>query len=132
MSDRAITLQVINRARIGLSVLLALSANSPFWMGRKTGYASYRTVMWSRLPLTGHPQIFNSQEEYNTLVDDLIATGVIKDATTIYWDIRLSDKFPTIEFRATDICMTVDEAVTIAGLIKILFSTHYYSDRNLS
>jgi glutamate---cysteine ligase / carboxylate-amine ligase len=125
LSDRAIALQVINRARIWLSVLLALSANSPFWMGSKTGYASYRTTMWSRLPLTGQPQIFNSLEEYNALVEDLVATGVIKDPTTIYWDIRISDKFPTIEFRATDICLTVDEAVTIAGLIRALVWTCY-------
>ena len=124
-SDRAIALQVINRARIWLSVLLALSANSPFWMGRETGYASYRTTMWSRLPLTGQPQIFADYEEYQTLIDDLIATGAIEDPTTIYWDIRLSDKFPTIEFRATDICLTVDEAVTMAGLIRALVWTCY-------
>lgn len=125
LSDRAIALQVVNRARIWLSVLLALSANSPFWMGRETGYASYRTTMWSRIPLTGHPQIFTNYEEYETLINDLIATGVIKDPTTIYWDIRLSDKFPTIEFRATDICLTVEEAITMAGLIRALVWTAY-------
>jgi glutamate---cysteine ligase / carboxylate-amine ligase len=124
-SDRAIALQVVNRARIWLSVLLALSANSPFWMGRYTGYASYRTTMWSRIPLTGQPQIFNSEEEYTALVKDLVNIGIIKDPTTIYWDIRLSDKFPTIEFRATDICLTVEEAVTIAGLIRALVWTSY-------
>lgn len=125
LSDRAIALQVVNRARIWLSVLLALSANSPFWMGRETGYASYRTTMWSRIPLTGQPQIFADYTEYKTLIDDLMSTGAIKDPTTIYWDIRLSDKFPTIEFRATDICLTVDEAVTMAGLIRALVWTCY-------
>lgn len=125
LSDRLMALQVINRARIWLPVLLALSANSPFWLGRNTGYASYRTEMWTRLPLTGQPQIFTDYSEYQTLVDSLIATGVIQDPTTIYWDIRLSDKFPTIEFRVTDICMTVEEAIAITGLIRALVWTCY-------
>lgn len=125
LSDRAVALHVINRARIWLPVLMALSANSPFWMGQKTGYASYRTEMWTRLPLTGYPQIFRDYAEYQTLVDDLISIGAIDDPTTIYWDIRLSDKFPTIEFRVTDICMTVEEAVTITGLIRALVWTCY-------
>ena len=108
LSDRAVALQVINRARIWLPMLLALSAE-----------------MWTRLPLTGQPQIFTDYSEYQTLVDSLIATGVIQDPTTIYWDIRLSDKFPTIEFRVTDICMTVEEAIAITGLIRALVWTCY-------
>lgn len=124
-SDRHTALQVINRARIWLPVLLALSANSPFWLGRETGYVSYRTQMWTRLPLTGQPQVFADYQEYQDLVDDLISSGVIDSPTTIYWDIRLSDKFPTIEFRVTDICLSVEEAVTITGLIRALVYTCY-------
>ncbi len=125
MSDRAIALQVINRVRVWLPVLLALSANSPFWLGQVTDYASYRTEMWTRLPMTGAPQIFADEQEYQTLIDDLISAGAIKDPTNIYWDIRISDKFPTIEFRVTDICMTVEEAVTITGLVRALVWTGY-------
>lgn len=125
MSDRAIALQVINRVRIWLPVLLALSANSPFWLGQITDYASYRTEMWTRLPMTGAPQIFADEQEYQTLIDDLISAGAIKDPTNIYWDIRISDKFPTIEFRVTDICLTVEEAVTITGLVRALVWTGY-------
>ncbi|HEY9771025.1 MAG TPA: carboxylate-amine ligase [Coleofasciculaceae cyanobacterium] len=125
MSDRAIALQVINRVRVWLPVLLALSANSPFWLGQVTDYASYRTEMWTRLPMTGAPQIFADEQEYQTLIDDLISAGAIKDPTNIYWDIRLSDKFPTIEFRVTDICLTVEEAVTITGLVRALVWTGY-------
>ena len=125
LSDRAVALKVINRARSWLPVLLALSANSPFWLGRETGYASYRTEMWTRLPLTGPPQVFSDYEEYQSLIENLIATGAIEDPTTIYWDIRISDKFPTIEFRVTDVCMTVEEAVTITGLIRALVWTCY-------
>lgn len=125
MSDRAIALQVINRVRVWLPVLLALSANSPFWLGQVTDYASYRTEMWTRLPMTGPPQIFADEQEYQTLIDNLISAGAIKDPTNIYWDIRLSDKFPTIEFRVTDICLTVEEAVTITGLVRALVWTGY-------
>lgn len=125
LSDRAIALQVVNRVRVWLPVLLALSANSPFWLGRQTGYASYRTQMWTRLPLTGQPPVFKDEAEYNAAVQDLIGIGAIKDPTTIYWDIRLSAKFPTIEFRVTDICLTVAEAVTITGLIRALVWTGY-------
>ena len=120
LSDRTIALQVVNRVRIWLPVLLALSANSPFWLGQKTGYASYRTQMWSRLPMTGQPPVFSDEREYQAIVNNLVSIGVIKDPTNIYWDIRLSEKFPTIEFRVTDICMTVEEAITITGLVRAL------------
>ena len=125
LSDRNIALQVINRVKIWLPVLLALSANSPFWLGQKTGYASYRTEMWTRLPMTGSPPVLADEEEYQAVVKDLVAVGAIDDATNIYWDLRLSDKFPTIEFRVTDICMTVEEAVTITGLVRALVWTGY-------
>ena len=125
LSDRATALQVINRVRIWLPVLLALSANSPFWLGRETGYASYRTEMWTRLPMTGAPQIFSDYQEYEAVVEDLVTVGAIDDPTNIYWDIRLSHKFPTIEFRITDVCMSVEEAVTITGLVRALVWTGY-------
>ena len=130
LSDRDIAIQVINRVRLWLPVLLALSANSPFWLGQTTGYASYRSQMWTRLPMTGQPQIFSDFQEYQTTIEDLISVGVIKDATNIYWDIRLSAKFPTIEFRVTDICLTVEEAVTITGLVRALVWQGYQEVMN--
>lgn len=130
MPDKEDAIAVINRARNWLSILLALAANSPFWLGEETGYASYRTELWSRFPLTGPPAIFNSYQDYQKLVQSLIKTGVIRDATTIYWDIRVSDKYPTLEFRVTDICLTVDEAVMIAGLIRGLVLTCYTEVKN--
>lgn len=125
LSDRDIALKVINRVRIWLPVLLALSANSPFWLGQNTGYASYRTEIWTRLPITGTPPVFADYGEYQEVIDNLIAVGAINDPTNIYWDIRLSHKFPTIEFRVTDICLTVEEAVTITGLVRALVWTGY-------
>lgn len=119
-ADREQAIQIMNRARIWLAPILALSANSPFWLGDDTGYASYRTVIWSRWPLAGPPPHFSSSAEYDELLQMLIQAGTTPDASHIYWDIRLSDRYPTIEFRVTDVCMNVDETVMLAGLIRAL------------
>ena len=116
-------LGVMNRARPWLAPLLALSANSPFWQGEDTGYASYRTELWARWPMAGPPLAFQSREEYDALLQGLIATGSISDATKIYWDIRLPEKTPTVEFRVADVCLHVDEAVMLAGLTRALART---------
>lgn len=125
LSDRAAALAVMNRARIWLTPLLALAANSPFWQGEDTGYASFRTELWGRFPMSGPPVLFESLAEYDQLVQTLVATESIADPTNIYWDIRLPTRFPTIEFRVTDVCLTVDEAVMIAGLTRGLVRTCY-------
>ena len=125
LSDRPLAIQTINRVRVWLAPLLALSANSPFWLGEDTGYASYRTELWWRLPLTGPPLLFKDYHEYEELVEALVATKAVDDPTKIYWDVRISERFPTIEFRVADICLTVDEAVMIAGLVRGLVKTCY-------
>ncbi|MBW4543589.1 MAG: carboxylate-amine ligase [Symplocastrum torsivum CPER-KK1] len=125
ISDREMAIQVMNRARVWLAPLLALSANSPFWLGTDTGYASYRTEIWSRWPLSGVPSIFQSHAEYKTLVEALVATKSVEEATKIYWDVRLSERYPTVEFRVTDVCLTIDEAVMVAGLVSALARTCY-------
>src|SRR5258708_31665033 len=86
ISDRKIAIQVMNHARPWLSVLLALSSNSPFWAGTDTGYASYRTPHWGRWPQSGLPQIFASSTEYTALIKALTTTKSIKDPTKLYWD----------------------------------------------
>jgi len=123
--NRSVAIQVMNRARVWLSPLLALSASSPFWLSTDTGYASYRTEIWSRWPLSGPPLIFESLAEYEALVQALVETKSVAEATKIYWDVRLSERFPTVEFRVTDICQTVDEAVMVAGLVRALARTCY-------
>lgn len=125
LSDRPAAIEVINRARIWLPVLLALSANSPFWLGTDTGYDSYRTELWSRLPTAGPPPLFANYEEHQALLQAFRQTRLVVDPTKIYWDIRLSERFPTIEFRATDVCLTLDEAVMIAGLVRGIVATCY-------
>ena len=125
LHDREAAIGVLNRARVWLTPLLVLAANSPFWLGDDTGYASFRTELWSRWPMAGPPHYFASRDEYDALLRSLIATGAIEDATKIYWDVRLPEKVPTVEFRIMDVCMTVDEAVMMAGLTRALARTCY-------
>lgn len=120
IDDREAAVAVMNRARALLTPLLALAANSPFWLGEDTGYVSYRSALWSRWPLSGPPLPFGSHAEYTRVVRSLVATGVIDDPTRIYWDVRLPEKTPTIEFRVTDVCLSADEAVMVAGLTRAL------------
>ena len=121
--DRDLAIETMNRARAWLPPLLALAANSPFWVGRDSGYASYRSEIWRRWPTAGPPQPFASRADYDALIETLVATGSIRDATKIYWDIRPSARFETLEFRVTDVCMTIDEAVMVAGLTRALART---------
>jgi carboxylate-amine ligase len=80
ISDRSVAISVMNRARVWLSLLLALSASSPFWLGTDTGYASYRTQIWSRWPISGPPLFFSSVAEYEALVEALVKTKSVEDA----------------------------------------------------
>jgi len=125
INDREAAIQVMNRARTWLAPLLALAANSPFWLGVDTGYASFRTEIWRRWPMAGTPQVFASRAEYDRVIESLVKTESITDATKIYWDVRPSARFETVEFRVTDVCMTVDEAVMLAGLVRALAETCY-------
>lgn len=117
-ADREEAIQVMNRVRPWLAPLLALSASSPFWQGLDTGYASYRTELFQRFPLTGIPHVFAARAEYDELVATLVGTGMIEDASKIYWDVRPSSHFETLEFRVADVCTTIDEAVMVAGLCR--------------
>jgi len=123
--DREAAVYILSCARLWLAPLLALAANSPFWEDNDTGYASYRASKWGTVPLSGPPPYFHSHEEYDRAVALLVETKSIEDATRIYWDVRLSERFPTIEMRVMDICLTVDEAVTVAGLVRALVRQSY-------
>lgn len=125
INDRDTAIQVLNRARIWLAPLLALTANSPYWQGLDTGYASHRYGMWLYWPTAGPPNLFQSRAEFDALVRSLVATGCIQDASNLYWDLRLPARFPTIEFRIMDACMTVNDVVMVAGLARALVFTCY-------
>jgi carboxylate-amine ligase len=105
IEDREAAIQTMNRVRPWLPVLLALSGNSPYWLGADTGYASYRTEVWNRWPMAGMPQAFASRAEYDRLVETLMATGSVREPTKLYWDVRPSARQETLEFRVADVCM---------------------------
>jgi carboxylate-amine ligase len=123
LSDAEAVVQVLDRVRPWLAPVVALSANSPFWVGRDTGYASFRTVIQHRAPLGGMPEVLGSRAAYDRFVDTLRVTGTIDDPARISWDVRPSSRYRTIEFRVADVCLTVDEAVMVAGLARALAAT---------
>ncbi len=120
IGDREAALRTMNRLRVWLAPLLALSANSPFWNGEDTGYASYRTQVWGRLPTAGPPAPFESLAEHDALVEALVASGSVLDAASVYWDVRLPEQLDTVEIRVADVCARIDEAVMLAGLSRAL------------
>jgi carboxylate-amine ligase len=97
--------------------LLALSCSSPFWEGEDTGLRSFRPTVFDALPRTGIPERFSSYAEYRRHVAVLIDAGVIEDATKIWWDVRPSDRYPTLETRVMDVCTRIEDAICIAAII---------------
>jgi glutamate---cysteine ligase / carboxylate-amine ligase len=120
LGDGEVAVEAMNRARLWLSPLLALSANSPFLDGADTRYASFRTGLWWTSPLSGPPPFFSSRDDHDAFIQALVTTKSVEDASRIYWDIRLPQRYETIEFRVMDVCMTVDETLMLAGLIRAL------------
>jgi carboxylate-amine ligase len=114
---------VLNRIRGWLPVLTALTANSPFWQGQDTGYASFRSQVWLRWPSAGPNEPFRDAADYHGLVDDVLATGTVLDAGMLYFDARLSATWPTVEVRTADVALHVEDAVTLAGLVRGLVET---------
>lgn len=114
---------VLDRIRNWLPVLTALSANSPFWQGKETGYRSYRRQVWERWPSAGSTEPFGTPEEYHRRTDAMVATGAILDRHMAYYDARLSDRYPTVEIRVSDVCLDADTPVLIAALARGLVDT---------
>ncbi|MDE0305469.1 MAG: carboxylate-amine ligase [Albidovulum sp.] len=113
-------IDLMNQVVYFLPHLLAFSCSSPFWEGEDTSLTSYRLTVFDALPRTGMPDRLSSHGEYRRLVDQLTKSGCIEDATKIWWDIRPSAKFPTIEQRITDVCSTLDDAISIASTFQSL------------
>jgi glutamate---cysteine ligase / carboxylate-amine ligase len=111
---------VIDHARPYLSVLLAMTGSSPFHEGTDTGYDSYRTEWFARWPVAGPAEALGDKAAYLSLVQDLKAAGVIDDASHLYWDVRPSVRYPTLEFRVADVCTDIDDAVLHAALVRSL------------
>ncbi|MCG8456527.1 MAG: carboxylate-amine ligase, partial [Holophagales bacterium] len=120
IEDPELRIDIQNQARYFLPHILALSTSSPFWMGRDTGLKSYRSVIFGDMPRSGIPPSFSAYSEYQGFIDTLVATRCIDEPTKIWWDIRPHPKFPTIEFRVSDVCTRVDECLCVAALLQAL------------
>ncbi len=122
LDDDEVRIDLMNQVCYFLPHLLALSTSSPFWHSTDTGLKSYRRAVWRTLPRTGLPDEFDGWSDYERHTQALIDAGVIEDATRLWWDIRPSDRYPTLEMRATDIPTRVEDTVTIAALYVSLLS----------
>jgi glutamate---cysteine ligase / carboxylate-amine ligase len=103
-----------------LPLFLALSTSSPYWQGRRTGLMGYRLAAYDELPRTGLPELFRDETEYRRYVDGLVLSGAIPDESYIWWAVRPSSKYPTLELRISDSCTSADHAVAIAALYRCL------------
>ena len=118
--DDELRIDLLSQASYFLPHLLALSTSSPFWQGDNTGLKSYRLAVFDEMPRTGTPERFASWGEYRRHVDILVSAGLIEDATKLWWDLRPSDRFPTLEMRITDCCTTFEDTLSIAALFRCL------------
>ena len=110
-----------------LPLFLALSSSSPFWEGQPTGLKSYRMAGYSELPRSGIPEALANEEEYNSYVRTMVASGAVKDESYVWWMLRPSAKYPTLELRAPDSCTRVKDAIALASLYRVLVRHCYYA-----
>ena len=125
IEDRNTAIHIMNSMRYFLPHILALSTNSPFWMGMNTGFKSYRCKVFERFPRTNIPDVFANWAEYETFVELLVKTNCIDNGKKIWWDIRPHPFFHTLEVRVCDIPMRLDETVAIAALIQATMAMLY-------
>ncbi len=124
--DPARRVDVMTRMLPYLPLFVALATSSPFWRRRATGLKGYRLAAYDELPRTGLPELFRSNAEYNTYVDAMVRSGAMQDASHLWWAIRPSLKYPTLELRAPDSCTRLDDAIAIAALYRAL-ARHLYA-----
>ncbi len=116
IDDPDLRIDLMNQACYFLPHILALTTSSPFWTGRETGLKCYRLSVFKTLPRTGIPEEFSSWSEYQRHVNVLINAGIIEDASKLWWDIRPSTRYPTVELRVCDICTRLQDAVAVGAL----------------
>ena len=120
IDERDARIDVMNQVTYFLPHLLALSGSSPFWHGTDTGLKSYRPAVFRALPRTGLPDVFTSWSDYSRHVEVLVDTGVIEDASKLWWDIRPSSRYPTLEMRSSDICTRYQDGIAVAAMYQAL------------
>ncbi|WP_311274112.1 carboxylate-amine ligase [Methylobacterium sp. WCS2018Hpa-22] len=118
--DPAARIDLMNRLLPFQPLLFALSASSPFWQGKPTGLTAYRLSAFGELPRTGLPQLFSGQEAYERYLRIMTKAGSIQDASFLWWSLRPSIKFPTLELRVADSCTRLEDALTVAALFRCL------------
>src|SRR5579872_2727591 len=133
IEDRETAIQIMNGARYFLPHILALSCNSPFWLGMETGLRSYRCKVFDKFPRTQIPDLYQSWSEFENYVNLLVKTRCIDNAKKIWWDIRPHPNFPTLEFRVADMPMRVEESIAISAMCQAVIAKLYkLHERNLS
>ncbi len=120
IEDDELRVDILNQVSYFLPHLLALSTSSPFWEGTDTGLQSYRLCVFDELPRTGLPERFESHDEYRRTVELMTAAGLIEDATKLWWDVRPSARFPTLEMRVTDVCTRLEDALCCTALFRCI------------
>lgn len=118
IDDDDLRIDLMSQATYILPHLLALSTSSPFWQGHETGLMSYRIAVWDEMPRTGLPEQFDSFGDFERHVQVLVNAGIIEDGTKMWWDIRPSMRYPTLEMRISDVCTRVDDAVCVAAIFR--------------
>lgn len=120
LDDNALRADLMRQVSYFLPHLLALSTSSPFWQGEDTGLSSYRLSIFDNLPRTGLPPQLSSWDEYERSVKALVDLGLIEDSTKIWWDLRPSHRFPTLETRICDVCPRMEDTLALAAVIQCL------------
>jgi len=130
LGDDELRIDLLGQVSYFLPHLLALSTSSPFWQGEDTGLMSYRIAVFDELPRSGLPESFESWGEYARHVEILVRAGVIEDATKLWWDVRPSARFPTLELRIPDICTRLRDGIAVAALYVCILRMLYRLKRN--
>jgi len=125
IEDEELRIDLMNQATYFLPHLLALSTSSPFWEGHATGLKAYRPTIFGDLPRSGLPEYFASADEWRHMVHQLEQTGLCDDASKIWWDLRPSIRFPTLEMRICDICTRLEDTIAITALWQSILATLY-------
>jgi len=125
IDDNELRIDLMNQLSYFLPHLLALSCSSPFWEGEDTGLKSYRLTVFDSLPRTGVPERFVSFTEYERHVQIMTDAGLIEDATRIWWDVRPSAKYPTLETRIMDVCTRLDDTIALTALLVCIMRMLY-------
>jgi carboxylate-amine ligase len=125
ISDKNMAIHIMNTVRYFLPHVFALSANSPFWEGRNTGFKSFRTKVFDKFPRTGVPDYFNDWDDFKNYVNLLIRTKCIDTAKKIWWDVRVHPFYDTIEFRICDVPLLIEETIAITAIFQALVAKLY-------